>query len=43
MPEPGGVGGPALVLADGSVLILVVTPQPDGNAMSSAIRFVPGH
>ena len=42
MPEPGGVGGPAVALADGSVLILVVTASPDGIAMSSAIRFVPG-
>lgn len=42
MPEPGGVVGPAVVLADGSVLILVVSQSSDSIALTSAIRFVPG-
>jgi hypothetical protein len=41
MPEPGGAVGPAVVRADGSVLVLVVTYGSDSD-VSSAIRFVPG-
>jgi hypothetical protein len=42
MPEPGGAVGPAVVLADGSIFILILTQASDGNSVSSAIRFVPG-